>query len=154
MPKCTMSRNAPPKIEIRLWYKISTAQGTISLKLLGGKLDPKLVYCDLKKELLSLSMLYRMFQGGLFEDIASGLQHAKIIVACLSDEVIILSECSKPSHSIKFNYIYQGKSIWWQMSIVDLYIKWNNVLSIYFMYFITLCNILSDGFLITFNSIY
>ena len=27
------------------------------------------------------------FQGGLFEDIAEGLRHAKVMVACISDEV-------------------------------------------------------------------
>jgi hypothetical protein len=28
-----------------------------------------------------------IFQGGLFEDIAEGLRNAKVMVACISDEV-------------------------------------------------------------------
>ena len=31
--------------------------------------------------------LFCVFQGGLFEDIADGLRHAKLVLVCVSDEV-------------------------------------------------------------------
>ena len=37
---------------------------------------------DITKQFINVSL-----QGGLFEDIAEGLRHAKVVVACVSDEV-------------------------------------------------------------------
>ena len=80
-PKCFISY---------CWSNSREAVNQGSRKVTGalGWGDPRDIKRTLEKQGVSCWMdIERVGQGGLFEDIAEGLRHAKVMLACVSDEV-------------------------------------------------------------------
>ncbi|XP_078679687.1 uncharacterized protein LOC144915298 isoform X2 [Branchiostoma floridae x Branchiostoma belcheri] len=59
-----------------------------------GRVDPRQLKSHLEQKDVKCWMdIERVGKGGLFEDIAEGLRHAKMVVACVSDEYVRSKNC-------------------------------------------------------------